>query len=215
MTSPVAAAAASVASRNMIRACAAKSVLMMCDMQPVFAKTIQKMPHVVETANTLLSAGRILNIPGVVTEQYPEKLGHTLPELDLDTSHCRVFSKHSFSMMTDDVVEYLNKECSDRDQYILMGIESHICVTQTTLDILTRHPQSTVFLVTDGISSSRLLDRSTALHRLSAAGAVLTTSESLIFDMMQAKDHPNFKELSAVVRTINTRTPREEQLQGL
>ncbi|EER09259.1 conserved hypothetical protein [Perkinsus marinus ATCC 50983] len=175
----------------MVRACAAKSVFMMCDMQPVFAKTIQKMPHVVETANTLLNAAKILNIPGVVTEQYPEKLGHTLPELD--TSHCRVFNKHAFSMMTDDVTEYLEKECRGRDQYILMGIESHICIAQTTLDILSGHPDSTVFLVTDGISSSRLLDRSTALHRLSRVGAVLTTSEGLIFDMMRTKDHANFK----------------------
>ncbi|KAF4676947.1 Isochorismatase domain-containing protein 1 [Perkinsus chesapeaki] len=327
-------------SSNLVRACASKAVLMMCDMQPVFAKTIQHMPHVVQTANTLLGAGKILNIPGVITEQYPEKLGHTLPELD--TSNCRIFSKHSFTMMTKDVTDYLKTvECQDRDQYILMGIESHICITQTTLDILANRPQSTVFLVTDGISSSRLLDRSTALQRLSnagaphivqtansliaaskvldfpvviteqypeklgksvagldttgcpifpktlfsmmtedvkkhlsthcrdrdqfilcgieghvcimqtaldiltdrpdatlflvtdgvsssrlldrttaidrlaRAGAVLTTSESILFDMMRTKDHPRFKEISAIVRTINQRTPHESQLSSL
>ncbi|EER17806.1 conserved hypothetical protein [Perkinsus marinus ATCC 50983] len=200
-------------SKVLARSSAKKAVLLVCDLQDAFAKTIQNMPHIVQTANTLISASRVLDFPVVVTEQYPEKLGGSVAALDI--KGCPVFAKKPFTMMTEEVKKYLDTHFHERDQFILCGIEAHVCIMQTALDILTDRPDATLFVVTDGVSASRLLDRSTAFERLSRAGAVLTTSESILFDMMRTKDHPKFKDISAIVRTINQRTPHEAQLSSL
>ncbi|KAF4720302.1 Isochorismatase domain-containing protein 1 [Perkinsus olseni] len=202
-----------MAGKILTRASAEKAVLLVCDLQDAFAKTIQRMPHIVQTANTLIGASRVLEFPVVVTEQYPEKLGGSVASLDI--KGCPVFAKKPFTMMTDEVEAHLDTHCRDRDQFILCGIEAHVCIMQTALDILTERPDATLFLVTDGVSASRLLDRSAAFERLSRAGAIMTTSESILFDMMRTKDHPRFKEISAIARTINQRTPHETQLSSL
>ena len=81
---------------------------------------------------------------------------------------------------------------------ILCGIESHVCVQQTALDLL--REEYDVFLVCDAVSSQRPYDRTVAINRLREAGAVLTTTESIIFDLMRDAKHPNFKAISGLIK---------------
>jgi nicotinamidase-related amidase len=187
-----------------------KSVFLCCDIQSIFAKTIHKFDHISHTASCLVEAAKIFNIPVVVSEQYPEKLGHTVPTID--TGNSTVYPKTKFSMLTSTFPQNLLRE---RSSFVLFGIETHVCVQQTALDLLATGKH--VILVTDGVSSSRPLDRSTAIHRLSSAGVDLMTSESILFELMQTKDCSEFKEISTIAKRISaySQTHSESTLSNL
>jgi len=83
---------------------------------------------------------------------------------------------------------------------VLFGIEAHICVQQTALDLLSLGKN--VVIVTDGVSSSRSLDRTTALHRLASVGAILMTAESVMFELLRTKDCREFEAISKIAKSI-------------
>jgi nicotinamidase-related amidase len=180
----------------MIRLTRDKTAFLCCDIQEVFRRSIFQFDHVANTANLLLKAASVLKIPSVASEQYPEKLGRTVSCIDISKSI--IFSKTKFSMITDDFPKSVLQE---RETFVLFGIETHVCVQQTALDLL--ELKKAVVIVTDGVSSSRPLDRSTAIHRLSSAGAVLMTAEAVMFDLMRTKDCSEFKEISAIAKEIS------------
>eukprot|EP00922_Rhytidocystis_sp_ex-Travisia-forbesii_P041497 GHVS01061981.1.p1 GENE.GHVS01061981.1~~GHVS01061981.1.p1 ORF type:complete len:237 (+),score=17.82 GHVS01061981.1:168-878(+) len=172
-----------------------QSLFFCCDIQERFRTLILRMPHVVHTAHAMTQASRILDIPVVVTEQNPRALLPTVSELDI--SNAFKVDKTHFSMMVPQVVDFIRKVPS-RQSVVLFGIEAHVCIQQTTLDLL--EDGYSVHLVCDGISSQRSLDRSTALLRLQQAGAHLTTSESVLFELMRDSTHPQFKAISALMK---------------
>ena len=102
-------------------------------------------------------------------------------------------------MVTEEVESKLNT--LDKDQIILCGIEAHVCVMQTTLDLLEKGKE--VFLVCDGISSQRPHDRAVALEALKSAGAAFGTTESVVFDMIRTAGHPQFKAISNGLKEHN------------
>jgi len=115
-----------------------------------------------------------MKIPIVATEQYPKALGRTVAELDI--SSAKKFEKLQFSMMTDPVREYL-KSLVDVKSVILVGVETHVCVLQTALDLTDAGYD--VHVLADGVSSQRAYDRAFAFQRLRKESRVfLTTSES-------------------------------------
>ena len=162
-----------------------------------------KYPHVINTAAMLVEGAKILGVPVFVTEQYPKGLGHTVSEISVPQ---KVYEKTQFSMLIDEI----RHEIQDIDQIVLFGIEAHVCVLQTTLDLLENGKQ--VFLVADGISSSRSLDRAVALDRMQRAGATLTTSESVLFEFLQSKDHPNFRVVQGLVKEFMKKIPDDSRL---
>eukprot|EP00540_Astrosyne_radiata_P003279 CAMPEP_0116846740 /NCGR_PEP_ID=MMETSP0418-20121206/14015_1 /TAXON_ID=1158023 /ORGANISM="Astrosyne radiata, Strain 13vi08-1A" /LENGTH=111 /DNA_ID=CAMNT_0004478045 /DNA_START=206 /DNA_END=537 /DNA_ORIENTATION=+ len=95
-------------------------------------------------------------------------------------------------MITEEVSQYL--ATLKRSSYILFGIEAHVCVQQTALDLLEEGHD--VHIIVDGVSSQQPIDRQVALSRMSQAGAYLTTAQSAAFMLMQTADHPNFKAVS-------------------
>ncbi|RYZ88966.1 MAG: isochorismatase family protein [Proteobacteria bacterium] len=148
-------------------------VLFICDMQEKFVKAIHEWDHVLSTAEKLLAAADILAMPVYYTTQLRSKLGDTIPslksprmKLDLD--------KSLFSMCLPEILESL----SPGSHVAIVGIEAHICVTQTTLDLL-QHGHK-VFVIADGVSSCNKEEVPIALRRLATAGAVITTSESFV-----------------------------------
>jgi nicotinamidase-related amidase len=182
-------------SRQLLRLTRDRTAFLCCDIQSVFQETIYRFPHVVHTASVLVSAAKILNIPVVVSEQYPEKLGHTVADIDITRAH--VYSKTTFSMITPDFPTSILR---DTDAFVLFGIEAHVCVQQTALDLL--EAGKSVVLVTDGVSSSRELDRSTAIQRLTNAGAVLMTAEAIMFEIMRTKECSEFKTISGLAKQL-------------
>ena len=205
------------------------SVLLVCDVQERFRAGIHKFATVVSGAQRLTRAANELKVPTIVTEQYPKGLGHTVEELDTSAAvvvraHARKqqatraqracpritlsdvrcaarcasqVEKTDFSMIVPDVKQKLSTIAGLTDA-VLCGIEAHVCVQQTSLDLL--EMGINVHLCVDAISSQTLTDRSCGLHRASSAGAHLTTTESVLFELIRSKDHPSFKAISNAVK---------------
>ena len=171
------------------------TALLLCDVQERFRPLIHNMETVVQTAKYMTSVATALNIPIVATQQYTKVFGNTLsdcfatPEIQASTS---IFEKKKFSMLTDEVTAKLTE--LSKSSYILVGIETHVCVQQTCLDLLEQG--NDVHIIVDGVSSQQPIDRQVALQRMQAAGAYLTTAQSAVYMLMQTADHPNFKQVS-------------------
>jgi nicotinamidase-related amidase len=168
-----------------------KTVLLVCDVQERFRSLIWRMETVVQTTQYMTRLATLLEIPVVVTEQYKKAFGSTISDCwEQDEMPFTVFEKKQFSMCTPPVLEQL-RQYPERDTFILVGIEAHVCVQQTCLDLLSlkRH----VHLIADGISSQQPYDRDMALQRMQQAGAFVTTAQSAAFMWMQTADHPQFK----------------------
>ncbi|KAI8333599.1 Isochorismatase-like protein [Chlamydoabsidia padenii] len=171
------------------------SALFVCDIQERFKGTIWQFPSVVSVAGKMLKASKHLDIPVVVTEQYPKGLGTTVNELDIsDATLC--LPKTKFSMFLPEVQQVLQKH--NTKSILLLGIESHVCVLQTALDLLDNSYD--VHVLADGVSSSNPPEIDIALDRMKQAGAVITTSESALFQLVQDAKHEKFKGVSNLVK---------------
>lgn len=128
----------------------------------------------------MLRAASILHIPVFVTTQNRTRLGNTCKELDISNAVENV-DKTAFSMMVPSISRHF-VENSEPSDVIIVGVESHICVTQTALDLLACG--HTVYVLADGVSSCNSQEIPMALRRLQTAGANITTSESLLYECM-------------------------------
>ncbi|XP_040589821.1 isochorismatase domain-containing protein 2A [Mesocricetus auratus] len=170
------------------------SILFLCDMQEKFRPSIAYFPQIVSVAARMLKVARLLDVPVLLTEQYPQGLGPTVPELG--AQGIRPVSKTCFSM-----VPTLQKELDGRPQLrsvLLCGIETQVCILNTALDLLERGLQ--VHVVVDACSSRSQVDRLVALARMRQSGAFLSTSEALILQLVRDAAHPRFKEIQKIIK---------------
>ena len=180
--------------------------LLICDVQERFRDLIFNFGSVASAAGFLVGASRVLGMRALATEQYPERLGATVAEVGLGGeagAGVPVLPKKKFSMLTPEVEAKLEEMQAEEDQeqlesFIIVGLETHVCVQQTCLDLLAKGYN--VHLAVDGISSMRAFDRSVALERMRAAGAFTSTAESLVFELLGSADHPQFKQCSGLVK---------------
>lgn len=155
------------------------------------------MATVVKNIQRLIQAAQLLNIPLWVTEQYPEKLGDTLPELQMMLpEYTPRYGKLAFSAWQESALQ--ESSVSVAPQVVLFGLEAHICVLQTALDALAAGKQ--VFIVEDAIISRSEANRLNAIARLRDAGCIITNTESMLFEPLQGATHPQFKAISALIR---------------
>ena len=171
------------------------TAVLLCDVQERFAPLIYNSETVIQTCRYMTSVARELRIPVVATQQYTKAFGPTVKECfatpdELLTTP--IFEKKLFSMITPEVHHKLTE--LERDTYIIMGIEAHVCVQQTCLDLIEQGKN--VHLIVDGVSSQQVIDREIALQRLQSAGVFLTTAQSAAFMLMQTAEHRNFKAVS-------------------
>ena len=172
-----------------------RTCLLLCDMQERFRPLIFHGETVLRTTQYMTSVAKALDIPIIGTQQYTKVFGETIPECFANPEDLKatpMFEKKKFSMLTDQVQAHL--DTLDRHSYIIVGIEAHVCVQQTCLDLLEQGKD--VHVVVDGVSSQQPLDRQVALQRLQQSGAFLTTAQSAAFMLMQSADHENFKTVS-------------------
>jgi hypothetical protein len=143
----------------------------------------------------LIDAARLLEMTVQATEQYPRGLGPTHPDLA-----ARLPSrpdKTAFSCCAiAEVVDTFHREA--RPKVVLAGIETHVCVLQTALDLLALDFR--VFIAVDAVSTRSRLDHEVALRRLEQAGAILTTTEGCLFEWIGSASHPRFKDISRLVQ---------------
>jgi nicotinamidase-related amidase len=138
----------------------------------------------------LLSAARILDVPRLVSEQYPKGLGPTAPEVGLQDE--RVIEKTVFSAARAE-----GFTLGERDQAIVCGIEAHVCVSQTVHDLLDRGLE--VHVPADAVASRHTLDYERGLERLERAGAVVSTVESVLFELLERAGTPEFKAVQKLI----------------
>ncbi|KAG8817949.1 hypothetical protein FRC19_010982 [Serendipita sp. 401] len=176
-----------------------KPAFFVCDIQERFRSAIYGFPALVQTSKRMIEFARLLKVPVIATEQNPRALGSTVEELDLaklGDLHAGTFPKTKFSMVIPEVQSKLQE--LGAQSIVIFGIESHVCVFQTVLELL--EAGYSVHVVADAVSSCNKEEVPLALASLRQAGAVITTSESLAFQLMGDANSPNFKEFSAIVK---------------
>eukprot|EP00794_Sanderia_malayensis_P019487 gene19487-21412_t len=189
-------AACKMAAKKVGKVFADTTAFFLCDMQEKFRPTIKYFPEIITVAKRLVQAASILKIPVVATEQYPKGLGNTVNEIDV--SNATVFPKTVFSMLTPEVEEHL-KGYPDTKSIVLFGIEAHVCIQQTALDLLEKNYE--VHVVADSCSSRSMTDRMFAFERIKQCGGFITTSESILFMLLKDAKHPNFRQVQSLVMT--------------
>ena len=170
---------------------AERTVMLLCDMQERFRSKYWKMPTVIQSCRYMLSVAHVLNIPILATQQSSHKFGTIIQDCFANESiqkSVSIFEKEQFSMLTDQVQSQLNR--LNRESYIIMGIETQVCVQQTCFELLEQGAQ--VHVIVDGVTSQQPIDRQVALAQLQQSGAYLTTAQSAAFMLMQTQEHPNF-----------------------
>jgi len=173
------------------------TALLVVDVQDRILAAIADTPRLVWNTRRLVDGAKILGLPVLVTEQYPERLGPTTAILAERLGPAVVAAKLSFSGRP---CSHLFEPLAEKGvtKILLAGIETHVCVAQTALDLL--HEGFRVFLAVDAIGSRFEIDRHVALQRLDAAGCTLTTTEAALFEWCAVAGTPEFKQISALVR---------------
>lgn len=147
--------------------------------------------------NILVKGLQLHEIPIIVNEQYKKGIGETIASLKELTDSYPHFEKTTFSCCGNK--DGLNAiKATDKKIVILAGIETHVCVLQTALDLLEEGLQPVI--VTDCVSSRKESDKDMAIQRLIQAGVIPTTYESLLFELTVNAKHPKFKEVSKLVK---------------
>jgi nicotinamidase-related amidase len=168
------------------------TALLVVDVQTRFAAAIPDFEGLAERCARLARTFRLLDLPIVTTEQYPAGLGATVPTLRRELEDAEIFSKTAFSSFG---CEPARAELT-RDHItsvLVCGLETHVCVSQGVHEMLAAGLR--VHVARDAVASRRDSDRDTALERLRAAGAVITTSEAAAFELMRDATHPAFKQV--------------------
>jgi nicotinamidase-related amidase len=169
------------------------SLLAVIDVQERLLAAIPEADRVVARCTRLADAARILSVKAVLMEQYPKGLGPTAPALA--TALPPSATKMSFSCCgCDGFVAALEPEITT---VVLAGLETHVCIAQTALDLLARGLG--VCLAVDAITSRHALDHEIALRRLEAAGTILSTSEAILFEWCRSAEHPQFQKIRRLV----------------
>jgi nicotinamidase-related amidase len=174
---------------------AADTGLLVIDVQEKLLPLIPDSALVVRNSAFLVDAANLLGMTVQATEQYPRGLGPTTPELAKRLPHRP--DKTAFSCCAvAEVVETFRRQA--RPKVVLCGIESHVCVLNTALDLLALDFR--VYVAADAVASRYRIDHDFALRRMEQAGAILTTAECCAFEWVGGAGHPKFKELSKLVQ---------------
>jgi nicotinamidase-related amidase len=166
------------------------TALVVVDVQEGF-RSYASFGDVAAACGRLVEGAGILGVPIIATEQYPKGLKHTAPEVGLPDD-AEAVEKTVFSAVRAD-----GFNLAGRNQVLICGIEAHVCVAQTALDLLDRGVA--VQVVTDAVGSRHAIDREVGLRRLERAGAVLTTVEAALLELCERAGTPEFKAVQKVI----------------
>ncbi len=171
-------------------------VLVVVDIQDKFLDPIWQKQRVVDRAKFMIECAKLLSVPIIVSEQVPERMGHTVSNL-ISKSEADFFTKSTFSCWSEAAFRRLiNKH--KRAQCVLVGIESHICVNQTAHDLMDEDID--VILAADAVSARTEGMHLSALKRMADEGAAIAHSESIVYEWMQDAKHPQFRSVLELVK---------------
>jgi nicotinamidase-related amidase len=177
---------------------ASKSSLLIVDVQDRLLPAMAEGNSVVAQTKILQAAATELEVPVTISEQYPKGLGRTVPELA--NNDAKVFEKLAFSCWRDDAMRehFIKLHESGRPQVIVAGIEAHVCVLQTAIDLA--QAGFATYVVADAVASRKAQSAEQALARISAAGAQVINTEMAVFELLGEAGSPAFKSLSALIK---------------
>ena len=171
------------------------TALLVVDVQEKLIPVIRNAEIIQWNISRLLRAADALDIPAAATEQYPQGLGHTsiptstLPEI--------IEEKTMFSCRETAAI-FTNWADAGIRKFLICGIETHVCIQQTVMDLLAEGFQ--IYLAIDALGARHDLDHQTGLRRMEGSGAVLTTTEAAMFEWCETATNPAFKTISGLVR---------------
>ncbi|MBN1765286.1 MAG: hydrolase [Sedimentisphaerales bacterium] len=174
-----------------------KCILMVVDIQEAFINHIPDLDHIVQRSCIMVQAAQLLEIPVIVTEQYPKGLGRTLKPLQDVLGDITYYDKVTFSSCLDKKVTQALLSYN-RKQLLLIGLEAHVCVAQTTYDAIKQGLFP--YIAVDAVGSRHDTDKQIAVERLRQSGAVITTTEAAILEMTATSKHPAFKKISQLIK---------------
>ncbi len=176
-----------------------RTALLVIDVQDKLLPTIFDADRVVANCAAALRIAETLGLPAIVTEQYTKGLGHSAPAiLEAAGSHAKIFEKTRFSALTPEVDALLSaRRCDD---VLICGVEAHVCVQQTVLDLLASGRQP--FLLTDAISAGRVDQIAPAFRRMERTGATASGVLGAAYEILGDAAHPQFRAVLGIVKTL-------------
>jgi isochorismatase family protein len=180
----------------------ASSRLLIVDVQEKLAATLPEATRdrLLKSCRFLADGAKLLGVPTSITEQYPQGLGPTVAALQEYSSDRP--AKKRFSCVECLGWQAAAEDTSNRFQIVVAGMETHVCVLQTVLDLLASGYQ--VYVVADSVASRREIDQQIALERMTGSGAILTTAEGVLFEWAETAEAAEFKQLSSLIKARGT-----------
>ena len=172
------------------------TVLLIIDIQDKLIPAMKYKEQVIKNNKVLIKAAKEMKFPIVTTEQYPKGLGITVPELLQLIDEENIFAKNSFTAYTEEVKEELKS--LGKNKVLISGMETHICVYQTTRDLIEDGYQ--VFLAKDAIASRTKSNYLNGLDLNESLGAVITNTETAVYDLLKVSGTPEFKAMLELIK---------------
>lgn len=173
------------------------SLLLIIDIQEKLLKAQYNKENIQRNSVILTKAAKILNIPIVVSEQYPQGLGKTIEEIAENLpENTKFYEKKSFSCCTNSAFDVLIK-ATGKNQIIVCGIESHVCVHQTVSDLISLGYE--VYLAKDAVGSRKEYESEAGIERMIYGGAIPTCTEMILFELIKCATHENFKQIQGLI----------------
>ena len=173
-----------------------KCILVLIDAQEKLLPHISDQQKLTRNLKILLEGAHVMGVPIISTQQYPDGLGKTISEIS-EKLQSPAINKITFSCCDED--EFMaNLQLKKKTTVILSGIETHICVQQTAIDLSSAGYQPVV--VANCVSSRQTLDHEIALQRMKSEGAIITTYESLLFELCRSSESSYFKRISQLIK---------------
>lgn len=171
--------------------------LVVVDVQGKLAQLMYEKESLFKNIRILIKAARILNIPIIWSQQCPQSLGATVPRIAQLLTDVEPINKASFSCCGQ---EQFNSRLDslNRQQILLCGIEVHICIYQTAIDLLEKG--RSVSVVANAVSSRTLDDKSIAIEKMRSLGVDISSTEMILFELLGSADHPQFKQIAKLVK---------------
>lgn len=171
--------------------------LVVVDVQGKLAQLMYDKELLFKNIEILIKAVKILNIPILWCQQSPQSLGQTVPQIAELLCGIEPINKASFSCCDCDRFNAKLNELARR-QILLCGIEAHVCIYQTAVDLL--HKSFGVEVIADAVSSRTLENKQIAISRMSAEGASITTTEMALFELLKTAEHLQFKQIAKLIK---------------
>ena len=174
-----------------------KCCLVVIDVQGKLAQLMHEKEQLFQNIQTLITSANILDIPILWCQQNPNALGPTVPSIAKLLDKIEPIDKFCFSCCSHDQFNARLKQIN-RQQLILCGIEAHICVYQTAIDLIDQKKSVTV--VADAISSRTPANKKIAINRMGAEGVKISSTEMTLFELLKTAKHPKFKLITKLIK---------------